>query len=229
MRRIFIPTTSVSDWVNLLADPKKQWQTGFSACTMAHAWEAANGGFPAEIGRLFDNAVDGRACNLEMLLAIPEWKVHLPPKGHPSQNDLFVLARGKHGLVTIMVEGKVAETFGETLEGWLKHPTPGKLQRLSFIQSKLGLPGELPKSIRYQLLHRAVSALLEAEHFNASCAVVLVHSFHQECLWFEDFQAFLSLFGVDFAQPGKLYLLSESVEVPLFAGWVTGNPMFLQA
>jgi hypothetical protein len=37
------------------------------------------------------------------------------------------------GLVTIMVEGKVAEPFGETLESWLNSPTPGKLKRLASI------------------------------------------------------------------------------------------------
>lgn len=231
MKRIYIPTTDPSDWARFLADPEKQWRTGYSARTLAYAWEAAAGGFPPEIDRLFQQAGDERVCDLEMLLAFPEWKVELPPKGkgHPSQNDLFVLARGEHGLVTIMVEGKVEETFGETLEGWLKQPTPGKQQRLAFIQSKLGLVGTLPKSIRYQLLHRTVSARLEAERFGAKSAVMLVHSFQQERLWFEDFQAFLSLFGVGSVQPGRLYLLSECGGVPLFAGWVTGDPLFLQA
>ena len=59
--------------------------------------------------------------------------MYLPPAGHTSQNDLFVLANGEQGLVTIMVEGKVAEPFGETLESWLNSPTPGKLKRLAFI------------------------------------------------------------------------------------------------
>jgi hypothetical protein len=110
----------------------------------------------------------------------------------------------------------------------LTPPTPGKLKRLEFIQSKLGLGGELPKTIRYQLLHRTVSAVIEAERFRAKSAVMLVHSFSQECLWFEDFQAFLQLFGVASIRPEKLYLLTELHGLLLFAGWATGNPMFLQ-
>ncbi|HPO58416.1 MAG TPA: hypothetical protein PLV53_06185 [Anaerolineaceae bacterium] len=51
-----------------------------------------------------------------------------------------------------MVEGKVAETFGPTLEKWLEQPTPGKLKRLCFLKRKLGLEFDLPGSIRYQLL-----------------------------------------------------------------------------
>jgi len=229
MGKIFIPSSGPNEWQKILADPKKQWRTGFSARTLANSWEAADGGFPPEVFRLFEHVQDVRVRNLEMLLAFPEWKVYLPPRGHPSQNDLFILARGKHGLVTIMVEGKVAETFGETLQGWLKQPTPGKLKRLAFLQSRLGLTGDLPNTIRYQLLHRLVSAVMEAERFKANSAVMLVHSFHQECLWFEDFQALLSLFGVETAQPEVLYLLTECGGVPLFAGWVTGDPLFLQA
>ena len=34
-----------------------------------------------------------------------------------------------------MVEGKVRESFGPTLEEWLKDPSPGKTRRLSFYES----------------------------------------------------------------------------------------------
>jgi hypothetical protein len=35
----------------------------------------------------------------------------------------------------------------------------------------------VPDAIRYQLLHRAASVVIEAERFNASYAVLPVHSF----------------------------------------------------
>jgi hypothetical protein len=70
---------------------------------------------------------------------------------------------------------------------------------------------------------------MEAERFGARSAVMLVHSFSPECLWFEDFQAFLKLFGVDAAKPGRLYYLTDINEKALFAAWATGNPIFLQS
>ena len=126
-----------------------------------------------------------------------------------------------------MVDGKVSEPFGQTIERWLTPPTPGKLKRLEFIQSKLGLSGELPKTIRYQLLHRTISAVLEAERFEAKSAVMLVHSFSQEHIWFEDYRAYLELFGVVSAQRENLYFLADIQGVQLFAGWATGGPRFL--
>lgn len=98
-----------------------------------------------------------------------------------------------------------------------------------FIQSKLGVEWELPKSIRYQLLHRTVSAVIEAERFGAKCAVMLVHSFSQECLWLEDYQAFLEQFGITASQPGKLYRIAELSGIALFSGWVIGNAEYLEA
>lgn len=119
MNKIFVPSSDINDWQKLLADPEKHWRPGYSAYALANSWQAANGRFPSEVGQFFAKRKDDRICDLEMLLAIPEWKVYLPPRGHASQNDLFVLAKGKQGLVTIMVEGKVAESFGETIERWL--------------------------------------------------------------------------------------------------------------
>jgi len=101
--------------------------------------------------------------------------------------------------------------------------TPGKQERLSFIQSKLRLAIELPATTRYQLLHRMVSAVLEAERFRAKSAVMLVHSFSEECIGFDDFAAFINLFGIHNIQVGKLYLLTQIGEVHLSAGWVTGK------
>jgi hypothetical protein len=49
-------------------------------------------------------------------------------------------------------------------------------------------------SVRYQLLHRTASAVIEAERFGARHAVMLVHSFTEENLWFDDFAEFASVF-----------------------------------
>ena len=117
------------------------------------------------------------------MLAIPEYQVDLPGGKRPSQNDLFVLARAKdEQLVAIMIEGKVAEPFGPTLEGWLKGGSKGKQTRLKFLCDMLGLSNEPPSHVRYQLLHRTASAIIESKRFNAKYAMMIVHSFSPEHL-----------------------------------------------
>jgi hypothetical protein len=115
MNRIYIPTSSTDDWRKFLAKPEKQWRSGYSAKELAECWEQSNG-FPSEFQNLFSGSDDPALNELELLLAIPKYQVDLPGGRGPSQNDLFVLARAKDGqLVTITVEGKVAEPFGDTL------------------------------------------------------------------------------------------------------------------
>jgi len=216
------PTTSPDDWRYLLAEPEKQWRSGYSAKELAECWERADG-FPPEVKALFAHSANPALLELELLLAIPEYKVELPGGSHASQNNLFVLARASDGhLVAIMVEGKVAEPFGDPLGKWLKDSSRGKQTLLKFLCDTLCLTKEPPAEIRYQLLHRTASAILTARHFNAGYALMIVHSFSQDHLWFEDYQAFLKLFGVT----GKV---NELVELPghasprVYAGWVVGK------
>jgi hypothetical protein len=115
-----------------LADPAKHWKTGYSARTLSYCWEAADG-FPSEVARALQQTDDAAFGDLTPLLAIPEFKVPLPGGLRPSQNDLFVLARGAKGPVSIMVEGKVSESFGPTLGEWLGDTSPGKKSRLRFL------------------------------------------------------------------------------------------------
>jgi hypothetical protein len=230
MINFYIPTKGPDDWKGLLADPERHWRTGFSARALAHCWESAKG-FPPEILQLFSHSGNPSFHDIEMLLAIPEHKVYMPPHGgHPSQNDLFVLAKDKDGqLITIMVEGKVSESFDKTVEDWHAQVSPGKIERLKFIKDQLALQLEIPsKLIRYQLLHRTVSAVIEAKRFNARSAVMLVHSFSQDDLWFEDYKAFLAMFGIQDASVGTLHFLGEKGGIAVYSGWARGEERFLR-
>ena len=222
MNHIYIPTSSANDWRKFLAEPDKQWRSGYSAKELAECWEQANG-FPAELQSMFAKSENQVFSKLELLLAIPEYQVDLTDGKRPSQNDLFVLARAKDGqLVSIMVEGKVSEPFGETLEIWLKDASEGKKKRLKILCDILGLKNEPPLNIRYQLFHRMASAILEAKRFNAKYAVMVVHSFSSEHKWFSDYQDFLGLFGTS-SKINELVELPESEGKRVFTGWVVGQ------
>jgi len=176
MNRIYIPATCPDDWKMFLAEPEKQWKSGYSARALAYCWQEV-GGIPEDIASILmkKKELDG----LETLLTIPEYQVPLPGGGHPSQNDVWVLARAKEGLVSIAVEGKVSEPFGLTIGEWKKDFSPGKKLRLKYLCSLLGFLKQPIDDVRYQLLHRTASAIIEANRFHARYAVMVVHSFSQ--------------------------------------------------
>lgn len=227
MPRILWFTTGPHDWQGLLADPVKHWRTGYSARTLAHCWEATEG-FPQEVASALSQTSDPLLAGLTPLLAVPEFKVPLPGGIRSSQNDLFVLARSLAGPVSIMVEGKVSESFGPTLEEWQQEMSPGKTKRLGFLVRSLGLDEVPAGEIRYQLLHRAASALITGEQYRAVAAVLLVHSFSEELVGWRDYVAFLDLFGVKALQ-GSVQRITDKSTIPLFGAWVLGDRRFLKS
>ena len=229
MAHIYIPARSPEDWRHFLAEPDKHWRTGYSARAAAFAWQEANG-FPPEVAALLTSANDDNLRDVELLLAIPEHKVYFPPmQGHPSQNDVFALAKATNGdLISIAVEAKVSEPFDLTVDEWIADPTRGKAERLEFLKDKLSIGSKPIGHIRYQLLHRLSSALLEAERFNAKYAILVIHSFSQLDEWFGDFAAFLSLYDQE-AVVGKLAALDLNTAPNVFAGWARGDAKYLDA
>lgn len=227
MPHILSFTKGPTDWQRLLADPSKHWRTGYSARTLAHCWEAADG-FPSEVSLALTQTSDPLLTGLVPLVAVPEFKVPLPGGTRSSQNDLFILGRSLAGPVSIMVEGKVRESFGPTLEEWLKDPSPGKTRRLSFLTRALGLDQVPPGDIRYQLLHRAVSAIITGEQYRAVAAVLLIHSFSEEHAGWSDYVAFADLFGIR-AVHGSIQRLRSTANIPLYSAWITGDCSFLKS
>lgn len=224
--RILTFTSGADDWRALLADPEKHWSTGFSAKALAHSWEAADG-FPPEVAQALGQTSDPLLANLSPVLAVPEFRVPLPGGVRASQNDIFVLARSAAGAVSIMVEGKVNESFGPTLGEWLNKASAGKKQRLRFLMRVLGVAAQPPSDVRYQLLHRAASAVITGAQYHAAAAVVLVHSFSQERAGWSDYQSFARLFGVEPVE-GVVQRLGGHSSVPLFGVWVVGDESFLR-
>jgi Domain of unknown function (DUF6946) len=227
MPRILSFTSGPHDWQALLADPIKHWKTGYSARTLAHCWESADG-FPSEIAGPLSHSADPLLAKLTPLLAVPEFKVPLPGGSRASQNDIFVLARSSSGPVSMMVEGKVNESFGPTLEEWSYGASAGKEDRLSFLLRILGLHAAPAGAIRYQLLHRAASAIITGEQYRAAAAVIVIHSFSVDLVGWSDYQAFTRLFGVE-AEVGCVQRLGSGPVVPLFGLWVIGDCSYLQS
>ena len=227
MEKFFIPTAGPKDWKCLLADPDKHWRSGYSAKALAHSWEEADG-FPYEIKQVLSECAFPVLHDIKLLLAFPEYEVPLPGGRKGSQNDIFVLGKSKGQLIAITVEGKVSELFDVTMSEWLQGASPGKRKRLDYLCRLLGLSDDSLGEIRYQLLHRTASALILAEQFNASVALMLVHSFSQQHEWFEDYQQFLALFGQT-GTPNSVTGLGKRNGVETYVSWVVGDKRYLEA
>lgn len=222
---ILVPAAGPEDWRLFLAEPDKQWKSGFSAKALAYCWHDADG-MPPEIVSVLEKIPSLK--NLKTILAIPEHKVPLPGGARASQIDIWVLAESSSGLVSIAVEGKVSEPFGPTVGEWFENKTAGKEKRLKFLCGELGLKYPPPKDMRYQLIHRTVSAILEAKRFRTDEAVMVVHSFSETNEWFDDYRYFLSLFGLE-AEPDQAVSVKLSGGINLSFAWVHGSEKYLES
>ena len=225
MPKFFAPADDPADWQQLLAKPDLHWRMGYSARSIAYSWTEARG-FPTEVRAVLDTAETKDLHDLEFLIGIPEHEVPLPGGRRPSQNDVFVLAKGSDGLVSIAVEGKVSEPFDKPVDLRFAKPTPGEATRLAFLLELLELDRNDVGEIGYQLLHRTASAILEARRFGARHAIMLVHSFSQELDHFDDYAGFVGLYGQT-AEPNRLFEAKQLGDVTLYLGWVVGNAEYL--
>ncbi len=222
----FCPINSPEEWRQFLAKPDKHWRTGYSAKALAYCWQEA-GDFPQSVRKVFKDSSVELFHDIKLLLAFPEYKVPLPGGRRASQSDIFVLAKGSGQLISITVEGKVHEPFGETIGEWRDEGNRGKEIRLDYLCRLLDLDKEKVNNIRYQLLHRTASAVVEAGRFNAPNALMLVHSFSETNEWFDDYSQFLALFGVK-GEIDSLVFARNLDGINLYFAWIKGETKYLE-
>lgn len=227
MKRIFIPTRSGSDWQRLLGQPKLHWKKGNSAMSTAACWEDSQPHLPAEIISVLESGKDAAIEKLELLVAIPEWKVNLPGGNRPSQTDVLAITRNSSGLVILGIEAKVEEPFDCSIEEKKAKASKGQLCRIAYLESELGRVEPFEGEIQYQLLHRTVSTLLTARKFHAPVAVMLVQSFSPKSAGRDKFDLFCQKLNCNILSP-------DLCEVPningarLLLGWCQGNKKYLE-
>lgn len=192
----------------------------------AACWEENQPNLPKEIVEVLEAPADKALSGLKLLLAIPEWGVELPGGETSSQTDVLAITQNANGLVVLGIEAKVNEPFGPTLQEKKVAATENQLGRIAFLETELGRQSSFPDHIRYQLLHRTVSALLTARHFHASVAVMLVHSFSQDSKWRDDFEAFCSELNSKSISK-DLWEISGINGPRLILGWCKGNAKYL--
>jgi hypothetical protein len=219
MSRFFVTPDSADGWREGLAAPT-HWRPGYSAHSLAHTWHHADG-FPERVRAAFAGSPLG---SLEFVVGIPEYEVALPGGRRASQTDLFVLARTADGRkVALAVEGKAEEPFGDScVAEWRREASSGKRERLARLLDVLELADdERVAKLRYQLLHRTASALLEASRLHAPIACMLVHSFSPTQRWRREFEAFVSVLGGQRLEGNGVAPCGVRSGHELFVGWVS--------
>jgi len=226
MSRYLIEIRTLGDWQSRLGDPEKHWKRRASAMELAIDWTLAavdrEEGLPERIKGMLQ-AIPGcvQPC---VKLAVPELRTALPGGNTSSQTDLWVLLDAGDGFVSLSIEGKAEESFADLTSTWLNTDrSEGKEQRLEYLRSELGLSEADALSIRYQLLHRTVAALIEAREWKARAAVMIVQRFagdpERPAKAWNDFVVFARHLGVT-ATPGVLLETKLRGSTPLWIGWL---------
>ncbi len=216
MDRFFIPARAPEDWTEFRASTERK--DGSPADSLAHAWLRADG-FPPAVQRVLDASGEDVLQGLEMLAAFPRYELPLLGDDGPSTSDLFVLAKGKRGLVCVMVEGTETGAFGPMVCEWLVEGAKTKMRLLPHLCEVLGVDiGEI-QSARYRLFLQAAGALVVAEMFEAPTAVMVVHSFAGTDAGFQDYSLFCRLFSTAAVADGVVEAHRTRMR-RLFFSWV---------
>lgn len=226
MNRMCVETRGIGSWRERLAKPDRQWRRGFSAMEAAASWEGASNtpsGLPGPVEELFHGTTFGDPV---LMVGIAEHKVSLAGRGGASQCDVWALLDSTGGPISLAVEAKARESFGndnETLDQWLlAGETANSLQnrqtRWASIEANLPVAqggGYMP--VPYQLLHRCAAAVLEARRLRLRNAAFIVQAFGAPA---QSFLAFSGMYGAMGLPAGRGQMMFTPVgDVTLGVGW----------
>lgn len=231
MNRLCVETRGVCNWRERLAKPDSQWRQGYSALETAVSWEKAAScpsGLPDSIAGLFRHSIFGEAT---LLLAVAEHKVPLVGGLADSQCDVWALLNCASGSVSLSVEAKAKEPFGqgnESLQDWLvagesERSHRNRVDRWKHVSANLPSAAEgAYSSVPYQLLHRCAAAVLEARRFSLTNAAFIVQSFGPRLVGessenFEAFSRFCQAMNLK-AERGRMEITTVG-EIRLGIGW----------
>lgn len=227
MNRLCIETRGIGNWRERLAKPDGQWKRSYSALETAVSWESASRtstGLPDPIGELFRGTV---YADPTLILAIAEHKVPLSGGNADSQCDVWALVNTNAGTLSLAVEAKAKETFGQDNEPLAKWLVAGRTEksrqnrksRWDNIKEHLPDAGADGYSqVAYQLLHRCAAAVIEARRIRLSNAAFIVQAFGSPPESFDEFSGLCQAMGLK-GERGHLQITAVG-DIRLGIGWV---------
>ena len=227
----FKELTKIDDWADIVG--RKNWRAKASAYELAHCWHESSG-LPTPISTAIQGTGHQVLRGLTVDLCLVEKPVFLDTRIAPSMTDLMGYGRNEQGEeIVIAVEGKADEPFALPVRAWVRGdtlnppvtatPRPTRLRRLEFLSKHLAHTISPDSPLRYQLLHRTVSAVLEAQLHGAVAALVLVHSFGTATSGnFSDFGDFVRELCAATVEKGSVagpHKLGEEGDLPTYFLW----------
>jgi hypothetical protein len=223
MSRLLTSTRGLPSWRDRLANPGLQWKRYCSAFETAVSWESAwqsQSGLPPALENLL--CTHGFA-NPILLLAVAEHQVELPGGRAASQSDVWALINTAAGVVSMTVEAKAAESFGdETLGAWLvagksERSITNRKARWDYISANLPA-SDAYQGVPYQILHRCAAAVIEAKRMACPNAMFVVQAFNTPDISFADFTLFCSALNLSVSR-GQLAKTAMG-GISLGVGWI---------
>lgn len=195
------------------------WKQGRSAKALADSWFSAND-IPVAVRHLLDQAPEFAGCGL-----VDGWLERSTDlgdgRGTASQTDLLAILGLADRIAILGIEAKVTESFGPIVSDWLADGSPGKAARLAALCSRLAISEAAAMPLRYQLLHRTVATLIEAQRYRAKDAIMAVQSFCPDATGYSDFAAFAESIGIGVVQRDCLSEARVFDGMTLRLGWVS--------
>lgn len=185
---------------------------------LAAAWLEARG-FPEPVRTLLDA--------YEPFVAAQPLLAWVAPRAGATPRDLYVLAKLTDGALAAIAVAGPLDLRGPSIEDWLlAAPSPARLERLQQLGERLGLPlGEL-RALSQPLVTRTAAALLEAERFNATHALMLVHAADGTPPDRDERRTLIGALGGALggtrADDG-IVAVTAPVDIALYLGWVEGE------
>lgn len=216
-----IPLRKPEDIIDYLGAGEDHWKAGRSAYELAYSWYEADG-IPPSVQAVLDTVPLYRSAR--MLDGFFERKVMLAAPGAASQTDLMVLAEVEGGIAVIAVEGKVTEPFGPLVAEW-NTGTQGRAKRLKALCETFGIDPQKVGDLRYQLFHRAASAVYEAQRYRSRHALFVVQSFGDATSSnFDDYSRFAAAIGLGAVAKNAVSAPHDCDGVELRFAWVSDRP-----
>jgi hypothetical protein len=198
-----------------------EWSDGGA---LAAAWLGERG-FPEPVRTLLDAYEPFVAA--QPLLA---WVAPRAALGGPAvPRDLFVLAKLADGALAAIAVAGPADLRGPSIEDWLlADPSPARIERLQQLGERLGVPLDELRALSQPLLQRTAAALLEAERFNATHALMLAHACDGAAgttIGRDERRALQSALGGRSLHDGDdgIVAVTAPVDIKLYLGWVEGE------
>lgn len=207
--------TLITSWDQWTRPKKKDvhWADERSAMELAKAWfRGGQLSVPAELSDLF--ASSPRLEGLQLMQGVPELVTHLPERGEGRNHDLWLRGCTPRESVTICIEAKADEPFGNhTVAEYRdfkpkdKEGNPRRTRVPARIEELLRLVGGTASvwdTVMYQLLTAICGTVIQAQKDFSNLAVFVVHEFRTNKTIEKnlqrngrDFAVFLQAIGVD--------------------------------